>query len=272
MKRTWLSASLFWMSALSVLPAVARDDDRREPRERPQLESRGEGRGGFERGGDDQRERRDSRFDGRQAPQAEPRAPSLGGFNGPFQDRRPAGQSRTFGSPTPAAGFGRQPDRQGPADHRFGGYERGYDQRDRPRGDYPRDRGGLPHRGDWERDGYPRQQRDRHDHRDWSDRRDGWRNDWRHRDWRQHWHHGWSGQRYRAVERYYYPRGFGHRVWRIGLTLPSAFFITRYYVDYRDYGLAPPPWGCDWLRVGGDLLLVERRSGYVIDVLYNFFY
>ena len=95
---------------------------------------------------------------------------------------------------------------------------------------------------------------------------------WRHADWRRSWHHGWSGQRYRTSVRYYYPSGYRSQRWSIGYSLPLAFLISSYYVDYRPYGLAPPPYGCRWLRVDGDLLLVELASGAIVDILYDFYY
>jgi Ni/Co efflux regulator RcnB len=91
-------------------------------------------------------------------------------------------------------------------------------------------------------------------------------------DWRRGWNHGWSGNRYRAPARYYYPRGYGHRSWSIGLFLPSVFYAQNYYVDYRSYGIAAPPYGCHWVRVESDLLLVEIGTGEIIDILYGFYY
>ncbi len=123
----------------------------------------------------------------------------------------------------------------------------------------------------------------RHDRRDYrndrrhvrQDRRHDRRYDrrhWRHHDWRRSWRHGWSGHRYRAPSRYYRPHGYYARSWSIGLLLPRAYFAPRYYVNYRDYGLAAPPWGCEWIRVDHDLLLVDLDSGEVVDVLYDFYY
>lgn len=96
--------------------------------------------------------------------------------------------------------------------------------------------------------------------------------DWRDASWRTHWRHGWAGNRYRASVRYYYPQGYSRYSWRVGYTLPGAFLSSSWYVDYRPYGIAPPPYGCRWVRVDGELLLVELASGYIIDVLHDFFY
>jgi len=136
-----------------------------------------------------------------------------------------------------------------------------YQHGDRGRDDWRDDR--RDHRRDYRQD-YRRD--DRRDYR--RDRHD----DWRHPQWRSHWSHGWGGHRYRAPVRYVYPRGYGRLDWRIGFTLPSVFLLDRYYVDHHYYRIASPPYGCRWLRVDGDLLLVELATGYVVDALYDFFY
>ena len=110
-------------------------------------------------------------------------------------------------------------------------------------------------------------------YRDYRDRRQhDYRSQWHDPKWRQSWHHGWSGYRYRAPIRYHYPQGYSRYHWRVGYTLPTAFLISSWHVDYRPYGIAPPPYGCRWVRVDGDLLLVELASGYIVDVLYDFYY
>lgn len=141
-------------------------------------------------------------------------------------------------------------------DHRGRGNDR-WDHRDRW------ENRGLPsHRRDWNHDRY---EANRYRH-------DDWRSNWRHSDWRRNWYHGWSGSRYRAATRYVYPHGYSYYRWSIGYRVPAPFLVSSYYVDYRPYGLAPPPYGCRWLRVDGDLLLVELVSGEIVDILYNFYY
>jgi Ni/Co efflux regulator RcnB len=98
------------------------------------------------------------------------------------------------------------------------------------------------------------------------------RSDWRSPEWRSRWHHGWSGYRYRAPIRYHYPQGYSRYHWRVGYTLPTPFLLSSWHVDYRPYGIAPPPRGLRWVRVDGDLLLVELATGYIVDVLYDFYY
>jgi hypothetical protein len=89
----------------------------------------------------------------------------------------------------------------------------------------------------------------------------------------------YSGGRYYARTRYrlgsfYWPRGFGARVWLIGEWLPSAFYYDDgYYLhSYWSYGLYSPPFGCRWVRVGDDALLVDEFSGEILDAVYDLFW
>lgn len=117
--------------------------------------------------------------------------------------------------------------------------------------------------------GHDRRDR-RHDRRDYRHDRRDWRHD--RRAWRRDWSHGWSGSRYRAHNRYYHPRGYSLSRWHVGLLLPSAYYAPNYYIDYRPYGLSAPPLGCQWIRVGNDVLLVDTYTGEVLDVLSSFWY
>jgi Ni/Co efflux regulator RcnB len=144
--------------------------------------------------------------------------------------------------------------------------------------DWDDDRHGGGHRGGWNGrhgggwDGRGHDYRHRYDWHDgrWYSRHGGHYGDYR------GWHHGWNNHRWRAPYRYVYPRGYYSRRWSIGLVLPTVFYsgyyANRYYIDWQDYDLEPPPWGCEWVRVDNDLLLVEVRSGRIVDALYGFFY
>ena len=143
------------------------------------------------------------------------------------------------------------------------------------RGDYRgNDNQGRHNRGDDHR------RYDNHGRNDHRGNNRGWdRNDnrwsqrgWNRGDWRRSWNHGWSGSRYRSTSRYYYPRGYSSRHWSIGVRLPSVFYASSYYLNYSTYGLAPPPWGCQWVRVDADVMLVDLATGEVLDVLYGFYY
>lgn len=111
-----------------------------------------------------------------------------------------------------------------------------------------------------------------------------------HSDWRQHrysshyqapvYHYGstpgyfevYPSHRYRSPARYVYPSGYRSYSWRVGHHLPRPYYAPTYYVDYRAYGLAPPPYGHHWVRVDNDVLLVAIATGLVADVLSGIFY
>jgi Ni/Co efflux regulator RcnB len=175
-------------------------------------------------------------------------------------------------------GFAPQHGRSGRADdnprrlERIAGFDGGHRSQDQGW-----DQGYSGHERSWGRDyrheAYREGWQDGRGHQRIQHRQEHYRRDeWRHPEWRSHWHHGWGGHRYRAPVRYVYPRGYGRLEWRIGFSLPSVFLLDRYYVDHHYYRIAPPPYGCRWLRVDGDLLLVELATGFVVEALYDFFY
>jgi Ni/Co efflux regulator RcnB len=74
--------------------------------------------------------------------------------------------------------------------------------------------------------------------------------------------------RYHAAP-YSYPQGYygwaGHP-WRRGEWLPSVFIIDNYFIDdWYDFGLYQPQYGYEWIRVGGDALLVDVSTGQILD-------
>jgi len=55
--------------------------------------------------------------------------------------------------------------------------------------------------------------------------------------------------------------------------LPSLFLTSAYiYQDYWHLGIGAPPPGYYWVRYGPDLLLVDRRTRRIADVIYGAFY
>lgn len=167
---------------------------------------------------------------------------------------QPFQQTHGFGADRPSSSGRDHRDYGGRDDHRGGrSYENQQRYDDRRQHGYGNTRYDDRHRD------HDRYDRHRHD-------------DWRRPEWRRSWSHGWSGSRYRAPARYVYPRGYSSYSWRVGYQIPLAFLIANYYIDYRPYGLSAPPYGCRWVRVDGDLLLVETRSGEIVDILYSFFY
>ena len=103
--------------------------------------------------------------------------------------------------------------------------------------------------------------------------RDSWRRDWRNDrryDWRRH--------RDRDRSRYHLgiyidPFGWGYRNWDIGWRLPSRFYSTRYWIQDPWYYRLPPVSGpYRWVRYYDDVILVDLRSGRVLDRIRNFFW
>jgi Ni/Co efflux regulator RcnB len=70
-----------------------------------------------------------------------------------------------------------------------------------------------------------------------------------------------------------YPPGYAYRRWSVGQSLPQLLFGSAYYfTDYAALGLDPPPYGYQWVRYGPDVVLVNIRTGEILDVIHNAFY
>jgi len=123
----------------------------------------------------------------------------------------------------------------------------------------------------------------RHDNNNWrgnDDRHDGnWNNNRGsndHRSWQgrfdrrnvtAHHHYRYRGNSWR------WPSGYSYRRWTFGMTLPSLFWGSNYWInDYYDYGLGAPPPGTVWVRYGNDAILIDRYSGEILEVVYDQFY
>ena len=108
---------------------------------------------------------------------------------------------------------------------------------------------------------------DRHDRRNVRDRDcDGIVNRFDRHDGRHHY-----ARRSYAGPRYYEPRGYRYTRWTYGSRLPRGYWGDSYYIDYRPYGLAPPPRGYRWNRVGNDVYLVSVRDGLIAEAIYSLF-
>lgn len=133
---------------------------------------------------------------------------------------------------------------------------------------------------DWNRQGDWRERS--RESRSWQDGRVGrydgndrwdrnWRNDHRYdwRDWR-----GRYSERYREG-RYDAPRGwaYGYRRLNIGIFLSSMLYDRTYWIDDPYYYRLPPAYGpYRWVRYYDDALLIDVRTGYVVDVVYRLFW
>ena len=132
-----------------------------------------------------------------------------------------------------------------------GGGAPGY--RGDPRGDW---HGGDAHRGDWHGGAAVH---------------GGGHFDW-HGDSRFNGYGGVHVGFYFAPGRGYYhvpQQWYGHH-WGRGEFLPRFFFSYRIY-DPDYYDLPYPPYGCAWMFVGEDAVLVNLDTGEVIDVIYGVF-
>ena len=100
------------------------------------------------------------------------------------------------------------------------------------------------------------------------------------RGWREDNRYDWG--RYRAQNRaafhlphYYAPQGwrYGYRRFSPGLSLSFELFDRSYWIDDAyAYRLPPAQWPYQWVRYYNDALLVDVRSGYVVDTVYDIFY
>lgn len=113
----------------------------------------------------------------------------------------------------------------------------------------------------------------------YSDRDFGGRGAWN-RGWRNNNQYDWQGYRaynrdFFRLPRYYAPNGWGSGYQRfgIGLTLNSLLFDQDYWIGDPGYYRLPPAYGpYQWVRYYNDALLVDVRSGYVVDAVYDIFY
>ncbi|HEU4549885.1 MAG TPA: RcnB family protein [Rhizomicrobium sp.] len=158
---------------------------------------------------------------------------------------------------------------------RSGRFDRGPGDRSRARpdndqrSDFRRDRG--PERGAADR----RPDRRPDVRPDFRDRRPGFDRNRSRRDWG-NWrrdHHDWRPSRRFHAPSYHRPNGWYYRRWSYGDILPSLFWSSQYWIsNWSMYDLPPPPPGAIWVRYGDDAVLIDRFSGEVIDVVYDFFY
>lgn len=100
------------------------------------------------------------------------------------------------------------------------------------------------------------------------------------RDWRSNNNYNW--QSYRSynrdifrLPRYYAPGGwgYGYRRFGIGFTLSSILFDQSYWIEDPEYYRLPPAYGpYEWVRYYNDALLVDIRTGYIVDTVYDIFW
>lgn len=102
---------------------------------------------------------------------------------------------------------------------------------------------------------------DRHDVRD---ARREYREDWR--DWRNRHPDYYRGPAWAG------PRGYRWRPVGVGYRFDPVFYDRRYWVDPYRYHLRPVLGYQRWVRYGNDVVLVDTRSGRVVDLYSSFFF
>ena len=160
---------------------------------------------------------------------------------------------------------------------------------------------------DYRRDRYEGRDDDRRERREnWRERREDWREDrrewreerreWRadrrewarerrdHRNWNRNWHndrrYDWRGYRnnyrhiYRPGWRYHAPyRGHRYSRHNIGIHIGTGFYGSRYWLNDPWRYRLPAAYGpYRWIRYFDDVLLIDTRDGYVVDVIHDFFW
>ena len=112
----------------------------------------------------------------------------------------------------------------------------------------------------------------------WQNQYRNWNRNWS-RDWRRDQRYDWQRHRYSnrnlfSGNRYYAPYGwnYGYRRFSIGFSLSYVLYDQRYWIeDPYAYRLPPADGPYRWVRYYEDVLLVDLRSGQVVDAIYDFF-
>lgn len=69
------------------------------------------------------------------------------------------------------------------------------------------------------------------------------------------------------------PSGWYYQRWGYGQIFPSNFWVQDYWLnDYWMFDLTIPPYGYVWVRYGDDAVLIDRRTGRILQVNYRVFY
>jgi Ni/Co efflux regulator RcnB len=69
------------------------------------------------------------------------------------------------------------------------------------------------------------------------------------------------------------PNGWYYQRWGFGQIFPRIFWAQNYWLsDYWMFDLPIPPYGYVWVRYGDDAVLINRRSGRILQVVYGVFY
>jgi len=100
--------------------------------------------------------------------------------------------------------------------------------------------------------------------RDVADARREYREDWR--DYRRAHPDAYRGPGYVG------PRGYRYRAVPVGYRFQPTYYDRRYWIDPVRYHLRPVVGPQRWVRYGNDVVLVDTRTGSVVEVNNGFFY
>ncbi|WP_374943195.1 RcnB family protein [Sphingomonas sp.] len=83
---------------------------------------------------------------------------------------------------------------------------------------------------------------------------------------------GRGGYAYRG-DAYRGPRGYRYRPVSVGYRFAPSYYGRNYWInDYSSYRLSAPRFGYQrWVRYGSDVVLVDTRSGRVVEVRNRYF-
>jgi len=89
---------------------------------------------------------------------------------------------------------------------------------------------------------------------------------------RRDYNHNFNAERNYGIGPYHAPRGFRYQRFGYGAILPRIFWSPSYYLsDFWLFGLDVPPIGFEWVRYGPDALLIDLRTGEVVQAVYACF-
>lgn len=84
--------------------------------------------------------------------------------------------------------------------------------------------------------------------------------------------HNYRAARSYRIGPYRRPAGWAPRQWAYGQILPRAYWAPEYLIaDYWLFGLEIPPPGYEWVRDGGDAIMVSTINGEILQVEYGVF-
>ncbi|WP_241491152.1 RcnB family protein [Sphingomonas sanguinis] len=202
-----------------------------------------------------------------------------GNRGGGWRDRpQPGPQPAPMPRPDPVGPGGVRVDRPGPGPGDWRNDRRAQWQEQQRRDDRWRD---DERRQREDRDRWRRNYGDWRDHNDQSygfAERRAWADQWN-RGWRRDRRYDWLGWRSLNRGAYHLPRyyapygGYGYQRFSSGVILEPMFFDQNYWLgDPYAYRLPPAYGSYRWVRYYNDAILVDLRSGLVVDVVYDIFW